>query len=129
MRLLLVSIALLLAAPAVAREPEWRWAGEENVLLEPFAYEPDSIRLEANRPVKLRFVNGSPRTLVFEARTFFRAAHVRSGDDEATADGRIRLGPGEQRTIALVPAPGRYRMRSSNILHRLLGMTGEIVVE
>lgn len=129
MRLLPLLATLLLAAPAVPREPEWRWAGEEDVLLRPYSYEPETIRLEAGRPVKLRFVNSGQTTLVFEARSFFEAAQLRSGDAEAVADGRIRLGPGERRTIALVPAPGRYHIRSSNLLHRLLGMTGEIIVE
>ncbi len=129
MRLLPVLAALLLASPAIAREPEWRWGVEQDVLLRPFAYEPAIIRLEAGRPVKLRFVNSGQTMLVFEARSFFEAAQLRAGDAEAVADGRIRLGPGERRTIALVPAPGRYRIRSPNLLHRLLGMTGEIIVE
>ena len=52
-----------LAAPAAAqREPEWRTAPEDDVLLRPFAYEPRTIRLEAGRPVRLRFVNNGRAT-------------------------------------------------------------------
>lgn len=129
MRLLLLLLAFLLAAPAVAQDPEWRTAPEYDVLLRPFAYEPQTIRLEAGRPVKLRFVNQGQTTFSFAARDFFRAARLRSGDADVVAGGSLRLAPGERRTIALVPAPGRYRARSGNMIHRLLGMSAEIVVE
>lgn len=130
MRLLPLLLTLLLGvSPAAAQEPEWRTAEEHHVLLSPFDYEPQVIALPAGRPVKLVLVNGSQATLSFSARSFFRAARVRSGDSEAVRDGHLRLAPGESRTIALVPAPGRYRARSGNLLHRLLGMSARIVVE
>ncbi|HEX9932397.1 MAG TPA: hypothetical protein VGB08_06095 [Allosphingosinicella sp.] len=134
MRLLLLLAAFLLAsplaAPAHAQEPEWRQSADFDVLLEPYGFEPETLRLEAGRPVRLRFVNSGQATLTFSAPGFFRAARVRSGaDGEAVRDGTIRLAPGERRTIVLVPARGRYKMRSANFIHRLLGMTGRIVVE
>lgn len=129
-RLLLSLAALSLAAPVSAqREPEWRAAPEQDVLLRPFAYEPQIIRLEANRPVKLRFVNSGRATLSFGASDFFRAARIRARDADLVAGGSLRLAPGERRTIALVPARGRYRARSGNLSHRLLGMSALIVVE
>ena len=121
--------AVPLAAIATAQEPEWRQSADFDVLLKPFAFEPRELRLEAGRPVRLRFVNSGQATLTFSAPRFFGAARVRSGDDEAVADGTLRLAPGERRTVVLVPAAGRYRMRSANFIHRLLGMTGRIVVE
>jgi uncharacterized cupredoxin-like copper-binding protein len=130
-RLLLSLFALLLAFPAAAQqpEPEWRMAAEHDVLLSPWRYEPRTIRLEAGRPVRLNLVNNSEVAQHFAARDFFAAARIREGDEEAVARGNVRLGPGERRTIALVPAPGRYRVRSANLFHRLLGMTALIVVE
>ena len=128
-RLLLVLCAFLLGTPALAQEPEWRAAPEYDVLLRPWAFEPNPIRLEANRAVKLRFVNQGQATHSFSAGNFFRNARVRSGDIEIVGDGSLRLAPGERRTIALVPAPGRYRVRSGNIIHRLLGMSAVIIVE
>lgn len=128
-RLLLVLCAFFLASPALAQEPEWRAAPEYDILLRPWAFEPNPIRLEANRPVKLRFVNQGQATHSFSADNFFSRARVRSGDSEIVGDGSLRLAPGERRTIALVPAPGRYRVRSGNIIHRLLGMSAVIIVE
>jgi len=129
MRLALLLLALLLTVPAAAQQPEWRTAREYDVLLRPHAYEPREIRLAAGRPVRLRFVNQGQATYSFAAEDFFRSARIRSRDAEVVADGRLRLAPGERRVIALVPAPGRYRARSGNLIHRLLGMSALIVVE
>ncbi|HYJ31142.1 MAG TPA: cupredoxin domain-containing protein [Allosphingosinicella sp.] len=129
--LLLLLTALCLAAPiaAPAQEPEWRQSADYDVLLEPFGIEPSQLRLEAGRPVRLRFVNSGQRSLSFSAPAFFRAARIRSGAGDDLGDGGFRLAAGERRTIVLVPAAGRYSMRSANFFHRLLGMSGRIVVE
>ncbi|HEV2818407.1 MAG TPA: hypothetical protein VGW40_14440 [Allosphingosinicella sp.] len=130
MRLLLPLLALLLAAPAAAqREPEWRIAQEYDVLLRPWAYEPKLIRLPAGRPVRLHFVNQSRAGMAFSAPAFFRAARLRPRDGDIIARGGFRLAPGERRYVDLVAAPGRYPARSSNLVHRLLGMSAEILVE
>jgi plastocyanin len=129
MRSLLLPLALLLLAAAQPPEPEWRTAVEHDVLLRPWAYEPKIIRLPAGQPVRLQFVNQSRATMEFGARDFFRAARLRPRDGDIAARGGFRLAPGERRAVELVAAPGRYRARSFNILHRLLGMSAEIVVE
>jgi len=127
---LLICLFLLLAAPAAAQpEPEWRTAVEYDVLLRPWAYEPKLIRLPAGRPVRLRFVNQSRATMAFSAPAFFRSARLRPRDGDIARRGGFRLAPGERRTVALVAARGRYGAHSSNFLHRLLGMHGEIVAE
>ena len=109
--------------------PEWRAAVEHDILLHPFRYEPRLIHLRAGAPVKLRFVNDGRATLSFSAPAFFRAARVRPRDARWVAGGRLQLAPGERRTIALVPAEGRYPARSANLTHRLLGMSALILVE
>jgi plastocyanin len=129
MRLLLLPLAALLLAAAQPPEPEWRIAVEYDVLLRAWAYEPKIIRLPAGRPVRLYFVNQSPTTMTFGARDFFRATRLRPRDGDIAASGGFRLAPGERRSVDLVAAPGHYRARSFNILHRLLGMSAEIVVE
>ena len=129
MRLWLLLFGLLFALPASAEEPDWHAALEYDVLMRPFDYEPPTIRLTAGRPVKLRFINQGQATFSFSAEPFFRASQVRSGDLAIVADGQFEVAPGEQRVIALIPAPGHYQARSSNLAHRMLGMSAEIIVE
>ena len=123
--LLLAPLLLAAAQPA----PEWRTAPEAQILLRPFAYEPRLIRLRAGQPVKLHFVNEGRATLGFSAPGFFAAARIRPGDRGLVRGGGFRLSPGERITVALVPAPGRYRARARNLTHRVLGMSALIVVE
>jgi hypothetical protein len=129
MRLLLLPLAALLLVGAQPPEPEWRTATEYDVLLRPWAYEPKLIRLPAGRPVRLHFVNQSRARMAFGARSFFSAARLRPRDADIAAGGGFSLDPGEGRFVDLVAPPGHYRARSFNILHRLLGMSAEIVVE
>jgi hypothetical protein len=130
MRRMLLPLLLLLAAPAAGqREPEWRLAVEHDVLLRPFAYEPRPIRLPAGEPVALTFVNQSRTSLAFSAPAFFRAARLRPRDRDIAERGGFRLAPGERRSVDLVAAPGRYNARSTSLVHRLLGMHAQIIVE
>lgn len=131
MRLFLLAASFcLLAAPAGAqREPEWRTAAEQDILLHPFRYEPRDIRLPAGRPVLLQFVNNSQAWLSFRAPRFFAAAQVRRGDRRRLQDGGFRLAPGARLRISLVPARGHYQAYSGYIVQRLRGMTARIVVE
>lgn len=122
---LLLAALLATAQPA----PEWRTAPETDILLRPFAYEPKVIRLRAGEPVTLRFVNNSRSTLSFSAPAFFRAARIRLGDRRELSESDYRLAPGQWLSVALVPAPGRYRVRSRNVAHRILGMSAIILVE
>ena len=128
--LLAVTAALLVATPAAAqREPEWRTAIEADVILHPFRYEPRQLRLVAGRPVVLLFVNNGRANLSFRAPRFFAAALIRRSDRSRLVNGGFRLRPGERLSVALVPAPGRYRAHSGYLLHRLRGMSADIIVE
>ena len=122
---LLFGLALAAAQPA----PEWRTASERDVLLRPWAIEPATIRLEAGRPARLRFVNQGQATHSFSATEFFRAARLHARDADIASSGRLLLAPGERRTVVLVPAAGRYSAGSSNLVHWMLGLRGEIVVD
>ena len=127
MRLLILLCLLAVAGPASAQE--WRTAPEYDVLLTSYDIVPETIRLEAGEPVRLRFVNNSNQRLSFFARSLFRNSKLRGRDADLVADGAIELGPLSTETIALVPKAGRYRVRSGNFLHRLLGMRATVVVE
>ena len=124
----LLLAALILAAPA-ASAPEWRQSREVEVRLSSFDIDPGTMRLKAGEPVRLRLVNTSQSSHSFSAPDFFRAARLRSRDQRRVTDGSIDVPAGDAREVALVPAAGRYRARCSNVLHWILGMRSEIIVE
>jgi plastocyanin len=128
MRRILAFLALAALAGSAAAQ-EWRRAPEYDVLLTSYDIVPGTIRLKAGEPVRLRFVNNSNQRHDFTARGFFRSARMRGRDSRLVADGSLEVGPLSTETIVLVPRPGRYRMASRNVLHRVLGMSGRIVVE
>ena len=131
MRLALLAISAgFLAAPATEqREPEWRTAVEQDILLHPFRYEPRDIHLPAGRPVLLQFVNNGQANLSVRAPRFFAAAQVRRGDRHRLQNGGFRLAPGARLRISLVPARGQYHAWSGYFIQRLRGMTARIVVD
>ncbi|HEX2764021.1 MAG TPA: hypothetical protein VHM92_09320 [Allosphingosinicella sp.] len=128
MRSCLLPLALLFAMPAAA-QTDWRTAPEYDVRLSTYDIEPGELRLKAGEPVRLRFVNGSNQQLTFSADGFFRSAELRRRDAGLVKGGSVEVPPLSTRTIVLVPKAGRYAMRGANLLHRLLGMSGRIVVE
>jgi hypothetical protein len=127
MRRLLIPLALLLASPAAAQD--WLTAPEYDVLLSAYDIEPGEIRLKAGEPVRLRFVNNTDQPLSFSAEGFFRSAQLRRRDSGLVKGGSIEVPPLSTRSVVLVPKPGRYKANAANLLHRLLGMSGRIIVE
>ena len=127
MRKALLAVSLLIAAPAAAQD--WRSAPEYDVQLSTYDIAPDEIRLKAGKPVRLRFVNNSNQGLRFSAKSFFRSAKARQRDGDRLKGGTVEVGPLSTETVVVVPKAGRYKVAGGNLLHRLLGMSGRIVVE
>jgi hypothetical protein len=115
------------AAPAAAQD--WRAAPEYDVLLTTYDIAPERIALQADRPVRLRFVNNSNQALAFSAGGFFRAAKARGRDGALLKGGRIDVPPLSTRTLVVVPKAGRYKVRGGTLFHRVMGMRGRIVVD
>jgi plastocyanin len=127
MRRLLLPLALLLASPAAAQD--WRMAPEYDVLLTTYDIQPGEIRLKAGEPVRLRFVNNSNQALTFSADSFFKDSQLRRRDSALVKGGSLEVPALSTRTVVLVPKAGRYKATGANLLHRLLGMSGRIIVE
>lgn len=128
MRFALPLLALVAAAPA-ANAQEWRQAREVDIRLSNFDIDPGTIALKAGEPVKLRLINNGPGNYVIEGEDFFAAARVRRRDARWVSGGSVFIPSGETREVALVPARGRYSLRSANIFYRILGMRSEIAVD
>ncbi len=112
------------AAPAV----DWSRVERVEVRLSSFAYAPNPIRLKAGRPVVLHLVNVAGGGHDFTAREFFAAADVRPGDRGAIMRGKVEVGGHRSRDVALVPRAGHYPLKCTHMLHKALGMKGDIVV-
>ena len=128
MRALLLPVLLFLPVPALAA-PEWRQARDVELRISNFDFTPAAINLRAGEPIRLRLVNISPTTHSFDADAFFARAQLRSREARIVADGKVVVPANDVREILLVPAPGRYRARSGNLITRLLGMSSQIIVE
>lgn len=123
-----IALAVLapLAAAAFAPAPASPVAAPvQQITLYSHGYRPSPIRLAAGRAVTLHFVNRAGKRHDFTAPAFFAAARILSGN---AAGGKVDLGPGASRSVTLVPARGTYRVRCTRPLHKLLGMSGTILV-
>ena len=104
-------------------------APEYDVLLTAYDIQPGEIRLKAGEPVRLRFVNTTNQGLTFSAGGFFRDSKLRRRDSTLVKGGSLQVPALSTRTIVLVPKAGRYKAAGANLFHRLLGMSGRIIVE
>ena len=125
MRTLLI-VLLALAAPSAVAQTQ---PPTVEVRLSSFDYSPREIRLRAGQPVILSLTNASGGGHDFSAPDFFAAARILPGGTAAPDRGRIEVPSRQTRTIRLVPARGRYRLRCTHTLHSTRGMRGRIVVE
>lgn len=131
MRRLFALLLLLVVSPAAAqpREPEWRLAREEQVLVRVGRFEPDELRLEAGRPTRLVFYNSSRARLSIAAGALLAASRVHPRDAQGVVNGRFTLAPGERKVLTLVPHEGVYSISSGSWLRRTLGMRARVIVE
>ncbi len=131
MRRLLALLLVLFAVPVAAQgpEPEWRLAREEQVLVRVGRFEPAVLRLESGQPTRLVFRNSSNVRLSISADPFFAASRVHPRDAQGIHRGGFTLGPGEVRSITVVPYQGVYSIGSGSWFRRRLGMRARVIVE
>lgn len=129
MRRLFLPVLLILATAPAAAAPDWRRSRDYEVRLSNMDIEPQRMQFKAGEPVRLRLVNISETSHSFSAGAFFSRAQLRNRDKKLVSGGSVNVPAGDVREIVLVPAAGRYRARCGNLVHRMLGMSSEIVVE
>lgn len=113
------ALGLAVVAPAPAQP------AAVTISLYSYGYGPTPIQLRAGQPVTLTFVNRSGSGHDFTARGFFASSRILAG---AAPGGKIGMGPGQSRSITLVPRAGRYEVHCSHFMHTQLGMTDTILV-
>lgn len=123
MRASFTLVPLMLCAAAAASQPVA--APVQSIALYSYGYNPDPIVLTAGKAVTLHFVNRSGGGHDFTAKKFFRSARIISGN---VADGEVDLGSGRSASVTLVPSKGRYKVHCGRPFHKMMGMSGDIVV-
>lgn len=126
--LMLLCLALA-AVPVAAEAPQWRRARTVEIRVDSFAFSPATVRLEADRPARLLLVNQGEQDHRVSSAAFFAGARIHPRHAARAGGGTVAVRAGEVVEVALVPRAGRYRLRSRNLLYRVLGMSGEIIVE
>ena len=114
---------LMLCAAAAASQPVA--APVQGIALYSYGYNPNPIVLTAGKAVTLNFVNRSGGGHDFTAKKFFGSARIISGN---VTNGEVDLSGGRSASVTLVPAKGRYKVHCGHPFHKMLGMTGDIVV-
>ena len=119
-----IAAALLAASSAMAQAP-----GVVEVRLSNYKFTPRTIVLDHGRPYVLRLVNVAGGGHDFTAPAFFAASNVSAPDRRWTREGEVEVPPGQAREIHLTaPRAGTYKLKCSHSFHKMLGMSGQIVV-
>lgn len=123
-----LALPLLVGATAATAPPDWSQAFRTEMTLSNFKFAPHSLHLRAGQPVVLHIVNTATGRHNFAARDFFDAAAVRPADAAQIDNGIVEIEAHRSVDIGLVPKAGRYPLKCTHTLHKMFGMTGEIVV-
>ena len=119
-----VPLVLLGAQPATSEAPT-----VINVKLANFSFTPKTITLDHGRSYVLRLANVADGGHDFTAPDFFAAANVAAEDRQLVAEGEVEVPPGQVREISLTaPAAGSYKLKCGHSFHKMLGMSGKILV-
>ena len=123
MRTFLLITPILLCAGSAASQPVA--APVQGIALYSYGYNPDPIVLTAGKAVTLNFLNRATKGHDFTAKKFFSSSRIISGD---VGEGEIDLRPGRSASVTLVPTAGRYKVHCGQPFHKMMGMSGDIVV-
>ena len=119
---ILITPILLCAGSAASQQIA---APVQGIALYSYGYNPDPIVLTAGKAVTLNFVNRATKGHDFTAKKFFSSSRIISGN---VGEGEVDLTPGRSASVTLIPAAGRYKVHCGHPFHKMLGMSGDIVV-
>ena len=97
--------------------------------LQSFELRPKLLHLKAGRPILLMVSNDSSIAHDLSAPGFFAHAAMSPLDRAKLINGKIALRPSQSVTLSINPQAGRYAAKCSHPFHKMLGMSGMIVVD
>ena len=126
----LTGATLLISAVLFTKDAIAQASQRITVSLTNYAFTPSSVVLKAGTVYRLHLSNSTGKAHDFSAPEFFANAIVPAGDRAKVLNGRIDVDEGESVDITVTPShPGRYPVSCTYLMHSLLGMTGQIVVQ
>jgi plastocyanin len=120
-RLAAVAALSLIGSAAATQTP----TPAQTIQLYSYGYNPDPIVLSAGKSVTLNFVNRTGKSHDFTAPKFFSSSKIVAGN---VGGGEVDLVGGQSASVTLVPVAGRYRVHCGKPFHKMLGMSGDIIV-
>jgi len=115
---------------------DWSRAATVEIKLDEFSFEPETLRLKAEQPVRLIIRNNGRVRHSFSAPDLIKASAVRSvvpapGETLPTVSyNEINVSPGSSKELQILPIEkGTYDLKCGVIGHSLFGMTGRVIVE
>ena len=101
-----------------------------NVQLANFSFTPKTINLDHGQTYVLRLTNVADGGHDFTAHEFFSVAAIAADDRRFVTDGEVEVPPGQVREVRLTApgAAGTYKLKCSHSFHKMLGMSGSIIV-
>lgn len=122
---MLFALPLMLAVPAATAQAP----AAVNVQLSSFEFTPRTIVLDHGKTYLLRLHNASNAGHDFAAPTFFSAASITAEDRRWVMEGVVAVPPGQVREVRLTaPAAGSHKLKCTRAFHKMLGMSGKIIV-
>ena len=119
---LAAAAALSLVGSAVATQTT---APVMTIQLYSHGYNPDPIVLDGGKQVTLTFVNRAGKSHDFTAPKFFSSSKIVAGN---VGSGEVELRGGQSASVTLIPVAGRYKVHCGKPFHKVLGMSGDIIV-
>lgn len=127
--ILLAALAMTSSASAQPAAEVWASAHPMTITLSSFKYEPAQIALTSGAAYVFHFQNTSSGGHDFEAKSFFDRAQIMPADRPKVVEGKVALSGGESTDIHLIaPAAATFNVRCTHFMHKMFGMTGQIVV-
>ena len=97
--------------------------------LQSFELRPKLLHLKAGRTILLMVSNDSSIAHDLSAPEFFARAAITPLDRAKLINGKVALRPNQRVTLSINPQAGRYAAKCSHPFHKMLGMSGTIVVD
>jgi plastocyanin len=121
---------LLGTTEASAQTPDWSSAKRIEVGLSNYAFAPAELHLQHGVPYVLHFANSAAKSHDFSAPAFFAASTIASDDQSKVVKGAVDLEENQTADVKLIAnTPGAYDVSCTHFMHKMLGMSGKVVVE